>query len=310
MKVLITGADGMVGMALRAVSKDFSHHDCIFCTRDDADLTNGEQVDMLFNKHRPDYVIHTAALCGGIVGNENHQADYFYNNILINSHVINFANKYGVKRLLASSSTCVFPFFLDNFDESQMHLGEPHDSHFAYAYTKRMIDIQIRAYARQHGVKYTSIISGNIYGPYDNYDLKNGKVIPSLIHKFFLANSKNTDVVVWGNGTAKREFIYSFDLARIYLLLLDLEQELPNKILIGHEKEITIQQLINTITKISKFKNNIIFDKNESNGQLKKKANVFLLNNLLPNFEHTDFESSLQKSYFWFVENYPNARGV
>lgn len=309
MKILVTGANGMLGMAIREKSKDFSYHEYVFCTRDDADLTNSNQVEQLFKRHRPDYVIHTAAMCGGIGGNENHQADYYYNNILINSNIIHFACMYGVKKLLASSSTCIFSSFLETFNETQIHLGEPHESHFAYAYSKRMIDVQIRAYKKQYGVNYTSLISGNIFGPNDNYSLKNGYVTSSLIHKFFLANKNNTDVIVWGNGTAKREFIYSYDLAEIYLSLLDLQQELPNRILVGNEKEISIKDLLDTLCKISNFKNNIVFDKEQSNGQIRKKSDISLLKSLLPNFKHTNFEFALKQSYDWFSDNYPNIRG-
>ncbi len=310
MKVLVTGADGMVGKALRHVSKEFPEFTFVFSTREDTNLIIADQVERMFADHKPDYVIHTAALCGGIGGNERRQADYYYHNILMNSYIVHYASAYKVKKLLASSSTCVFPTNLASFTENDMHLGPPHDNHFAYAYAKRMLDIQILAYKRQYGVNYTSLISGNVFGPHDNYDLIDGHVTPSLIHKFYLAKQNNTVVSIWGNGTAEREFIFSYDLARIYLELLKINSDLLKKILVGSDNKMKILDLVNHMKEVSNFKNNIVFDSSQTNGQIKKKSDITLLRSLLPDFKYTEFKKSLSESYHWFANNYPNVRGI
>jgi GDP-L-fucose synthase len=310
MRILVTGSDGMLGKAFRHVSKEYPQFEFVFSTRKDTDLTNSDQVKSMYSAHNPDYVVHTAALCGGIGGNERRQADYYYQNILMNSYIIHFASEFGVKKLLASSSTCVFPRDLDSFVESDMHLGPPHDNHFAYAYAKRMLDVQMLAYKRQYGVNYASLVSGNVFGPHDNYDLADGHVTPSLMHKFYLASAQNTNVSIWGDGSAEREFIYSFDLARIYLELLELDDVLPSKILLGSDNKMKINDLVNHMKEISNFKNEIVFDPTQTNGQIKKKSDISLLKSLLPDFKYTDFRESLSDSYEWFRSNYPNVRGI
>src|SRR5690606_18382855 len=126
--------------------------------------------------------------------------------------MIHYAHEFNVKKFISFSSVCTFADNITNFDEKMQHQGEPHCTNFGYAYAKRMLDVQMRAYEKSN-TKFLNIIPANLYGPNDNFDLSDGHVIPSLIHKCYLAKKNNTSFKVWGNGTAKREFLYSEDLA-------------------------------------------------------------------------------------------------
>ena len=210
MKILVTGGNGLVGNAIKKVALKNPQFDFIFIGRDDYDLTKENEVESLFLKHKPNYVIHTAAKVGGIGGNMIGHADYFYQNILINSFFIHYAWKYNVEKLLAFSSVCVFPNDSQILKEENMHNGPPFSGNFAYAYAKRMVDVQIRAYKEQHNIKnYCSIIPSNIIGTHDFYNLQHGHVLPSLMHKIYLAKKNNSNLEVWGDGKSLREFIFA-----------------------------------------------------------------------------------------------------
>jgi len=241
-RVLVTGKNGLVGTAIREVSEGYCpDFDFVYVGRAETDLTKEQEVESLFRIVKPDYVIHTAAKVGGIGGNINEPAAMFYDNILMNTHVIHQAWKYGVEKLLAFSSVCVFPDGIPVLREDLMQQGEPYHTQFAYGSAKRAIDAQIRAYKKQYGDRqFASIIPCNIFGKYDYYNLQNGHVIPSLIHKLFVAKNTDKPFVVWGDGSAKREFIYSCDLADIAIKLL-YRNTIPERILVSNNNQVSIR---------------------------------------------------------------------
>ena len=215
MKILVTGGDGLVGSALRRVSEKHTQHEFVFTTRKQHDLTKEKDVARLFKESNPDYVIHTAARVGGIGRNLNSPAQQFYNNILMNTFMIHYAFVHNVKKLIAFSSVCAFPADEPIFKEDNLQSGMPYPAHGAYAYSKRMVDVQIEAYNKQHDLNYCSVIPANIFGECDNYNLEDGHVVPSLIHKCYIAKQTNTVLEVWGNGSPMREFLYSDDSTRL-----------------------------------------------------------------------------------------------
>lgn len=307
-KILITGKNGLVGSAIRKKSKEEQDLDFIFVGREDYDLTKENEVDSLFATHRPDYVIHTAAKVGGIGGNMIGHADYFYQNILINSFLIHHAWKYKVEKLLAFSSVCVFPDDSQILKEENMHNGPPFAGNFAYAYAKRMVDVQIRAYKNQHSIKnYCSIIPSNIIGAHDLYDLQHGHVLPSLIHKIYLAKKNKTDLEVWGDGQSLREFIFADDLAIILINLLK-QKEIPERLTVAGNKQHSIKEMVDMLVKASQFEGRVIFNASKPNGQRNRKSDLSLLNSIFPNFNFTNTEEAIKISYNWFSENYPNVR--
>jgi len=307
-KLLITGSQGLVGSALDDVLKDNGRgYDIILSSRQDTDLTIQKNVKELFEQHRPDYVINTAASVS-VLGNANCHADHYLNNILINTFIIDCCHIYDVKKVLNMSSTCIFPKDYEIFNESQMHDGPPFEAHYAYAYSKRMMDIQCKAYESQFGrTNYSNIIPGAIFGPNDIFNIATGHVIPSLLLKFFLANQNNSSVEIWGNGTAKREFIYSYDLANIMLDILDLTV-IPRNILVCSDTELTIKALVSVIAEETNFQNEIVWNFDKPNGQMRKKSDTSLLKQLLPNLKFTDFRYAIRDTYSWLEKHYPNIR--
>lgn len=306
--ILVTGSEGLVGHALRKVNLKYEDLNFIFISRKDGDLCDEKQVIEIFKKHSPEYVIHTAAKVGGIGGNMAAHADYFYQNILINSHVIHNAFKNNVKKLLAFSSVCAFPDNCQILKEYNMHEGPPFSGNFAYAHAKRMVDIQIQAYKKQHGISnYCSIIPCNIIGTNDLYNLKHGHVLPSLIHKIFLAKNNNTNLEVWGDGKSLREFIFADDLA-IALVEILKKDTIPDKITIAGRNQYSIKEIVDILVKVSGFKGEIVFNNEKPNGQRNRQSDTHVFNSILPDFNFTNIEKSIEISYNWFEKNYPNVR--
>ncbi|MCH2022987.1 MAG: GDP-L-fucose synthase [Saprospiraceae bacterium] len=296
---LVTGGTGMVGSAIKADLKIGSK---------DYDLTNWVAVNDLFEKHKPSEVIHCAAKVGGIWGNMNYKGDFYRENILMNTHIIEAARLHGVKRLVAFLSTCVFP---DNVEyplsERKIHMGPPHNSNDAYAYAKRMCDIQIRAYREQYNLNYISVIPTNIYGPNDLFDLTNGHVVPSLIHRCFLAREQGKDLEIWGTGKPLREFIFSEDVARLSEWALDNYEE-DEPIILSTSKETSIKDLVEMVVELLQFKGKLIWLKEKPDGQYRKPSDNSKLKSYLPDFKYTPLYEGLKKTISWFENNYPNIR--
>ena len=298
-KVLVTGGYGMVGSAMESQIK---------LSRETCDLTNPKQTEKLFQLIKPDGVIHCAGKVGGIGGNSNYKGEYFYDNLMINTNVIEAARKSGVKNLVAFLSTCVFPDKVKYpLTVDQIQLGEPHESNYPYAYAKRMADVQIRAYREQYGINYTSIIPSNIYGPNDNFSLEHGHVMPMLIHKLYLAKKNKTDFTVWGSGKPLREFIYSKDIAKIAEWAL-FNYEGTDPLIISGDEEVSIKDLVGLLVDEFKFKGKVIFDKTKPDGQLRKPSDNSKIKELMPDFEYTPFEQGIKETVNWFIKNYDEAR--
>lgn len=299
MKTLITGGKGLVGsefnFGLRVGSLN-------------ADLTNINKTRYLFSKLRPEYVIHCAAKVGGIGRNIEQVADLYKDNIKINTNVVQVSHEFGVKKFVGFLSTCIFPDKADYpLIEDQIHNGQPHESNFGYAYAKRMLDVQCRAYNKQYGTKYFNIIPTNIYGKNDNYDLDNGHVIPSLIHKCYLAKKQKTDFVVWGSGKPVREFIYAGDVAKITKHLLENYNE-TEPIIVSNSEQVSIAELAILIADMMGFEGNVIFDKSKPDGQLMKPTDTSKLKKHMPDFKFTPLEFGLKQTIDYFVKNYKSVR--
>jgi len=299
MKTLITGGGGLVGSAMKSELK---------LTREFCDLTDRKQTESLFKTIKPEGVIHCAGKVGGIGGNSNYKGEYFYDNLLINTNVIEASRKAGAKRLVAFLSTCVFPDKVTYpLTIDQIHLGEPHESNYPYAYAKRMADVQIRAYREQYGLNYTSIIPSNIYGPNDNFSLEHGHVMPMLIHKLYLANQNKTDFIVWGSGKPLREFIYSKDVAHLAEWTLE-NYKGTDPLIFSEDEEISIKDIVDILVKEFSFKGRVIFDESKPDGQFKKPSDNSKIKELYPQFEYTPLEVGIKETINWFIENYETAR--
>ncbi|MHA2039648.1 MAG: GDP-L-fucose synthase family protein [Promethearchaeota archaeon] len=304
-RILITGGSGMVGYGFKQIKTD---HDLILVNRKDADLLNYSEVLNLINSLKPDAVIHLAAKVGGIKANMEQMGDFYNQNIIMNTNVLNACKELKVKKVLSLLSTCVYP---DNaiypLTEDQIHSGKPHDSNYAYAYAKRMLDVQSRSYRKQFGCNFITAIPNNLFGNNDNYHLNDSHVIPAIMHKMYKAK---TDVKLWGDGNQLREFTYSQDLAKILLFLIENYND-EDPINVGNTQEHSIKSIAIKIKKFMNFQGQIIWDTSKPAGQFRKpSSNSKLLKLGWKQNNFTDFDLALQKSCDWFIENYPNVRGI
>jgi len=295
-KILITGGNGLVG-------SEFKGNIYFKPTSKQFDLIDKNQTYSLLLKNF-DSVIHCAAKVGGIGGNMNFKGEFFYDNIMMNTNIIEGARLTKVKNLVCFLSTCIFPDKTEYpLTESKIHLGPPHFSNDAYAYAKRMADVQIRAYKEQYGLNYKSVIPTNIYGPNDNYNLENGHVIPSLIHKCYLAKENKTDFIVWGSGNPMREFIFSRDVAKLTEWVLHNYNE-NEPIILSTSDEISIKSVVDIIVELMNFKGNVIFDNTKPDGQFRKPSDNSKIKSYLPNFEFTPLYDGLKETIEFFESNY------
>ena len=306
MKVLVTGGGGLVGSAIREVSSLYKDFDILFSTRANCNLLDQDSVQHMLDMTRPDAVIHTAARVGGIGMNLSTPGQQFYENIMMNTMIIHYSYMYGVNNLISFSSVCAFPNGAEVLSEDILHDGQPHTDHRPYAYSKRMVDIQIEAYNKQNGLNYCSVIPGNIFGKRDNFNLEYGHVIPSLIHKCYIAKKNNESFDVWGNGKPMREFIYSNDIARVCLDLLTLDK-MPQRIIASGNDEHTIESIVERIC--NKFDyHNVNWLKDKPNGQMKRPSEKKVFNNFLPGFKFTNIDDALSDTIDWFNTVYPGIR--
>jgi len=309
MKVLVTGSSGLVGSAIKNISPNYPY-DFIFVSSQDADLTDYMQTYNLFDKHKPDYVIHLAACVGGLFKNMNNKVDMFENNVLINFNVVKYSHTFKVKKLVCCLSTCIFP---DNttypINETMLHDGPPHTSNDAYAYAKRMLEIHCKTYQDQFDDNFICVIPTNIYGPNDNYDLKDGHVIPALTHRCYLAKKEGKPFRVLGSGTPLRQFIFSEDLANLFMWTLENYNEKESLILsVGEKNEVAIKDVALEIAKSFDYEHMMEFDTRYSDGQYKKTADNSKLMNLIGDFEFTPIDKGIKKNTDWFIKNFDDAR--
>lgn len=303
-KTLVTGGSGLIGSAIQRLGMP----NMVYLSRKDGDLTDFNKTMEIFKEYKPTKVIHLAAQVGGIGGNMIHSGEYFRNNIMININVLEAARLAGVKKLISFMSTCVFPDKCAYpLNEKDLHNGPPHPSNFGYAYAKRMLEVQSSAYNSEWGCNYIIAIPTNIYGPNDNFNLTDGHVVPSLIHKCFLAKKNKTDLVVWGSGKPLRELVFTDDIAKLALWMLDNYKE-SAPIIFTSGIETSIHDLVRVIAKKTKFKGKIVFDSGKPDGQFRKPSDKTKLKKYLPDFKFTPVDEGIEKTVNWFISEYPNIR--
>ena len=308
-KILVTGGTGLVGKAIEKISNNYNYQ-FVFLSSKDCDLTNLNETQSLFQKHNPDFVIHLAANVGGLFKNMNFKVEMYEKNSLINYNVLKCCHDFHVKKVISCLSTCIFPDKTTYpINEEMLHNGPPHHSNDAYAYAKRMLEVHSKAYQSQYGDNFVCIIPTNIYGEHDNYSLEDGHVIPALIHRCYLNKKNNEDFVVKGTGKPLRQFIYSEDLAKLTMWVLEKYEEKDSIILSVSEKdEVSIEDVARQIAKCYDYEDRIVFDDSFSDGQYKKTADNSKLISLIGEYQFTEIEEGIKKSVEWFVENFENSR--
>ena len=303
--VLITGGTGLVGSALRQI-----YPSAICIGSKDYDLRIQSEVESMFAKHKPSHVFHLAAKVGGVLDNKTYLADYYNDNIMINTNVLRTAADNNVEKVVSLLSTCIYPDDTTYpLDENNIHAGPPHPSNYGYAYAKRMLDIHSRAIRSQKNLNFVCAVPNNIFGKNDNFDLRSSHVIPAIIRKVYEAKQKTRAVTLWGDGSPIREFTHSTDVAKALKIVMDTYND-PSPINIGNSYSISIKSLAEKICKNFDYDGGIIWNTDKPTGQMKKpSSNKKFLS--LTNFQYGNFDNQLKSVCRWFESNYPKKiRGV
>lgn len=289
-KIMVLGAGGMVGSAVVRSLENQGYEKIYVHYRDknfaSTDLTNKQAVQNIFAKYKPEYVFICAAVAGGIHANQTRGVEFLSTNLKIQQNCIEAASENKVKRLIFLGSSCIYPKQAPQpLKEEYLLTGPLEETNKPYAIAK-IAGIELcRAFNRERGTDFISVMPCNLYGPGDKYD-DNGHVIPMLIRKFHDANrSNNPTINIWGDGTPKREFMHSDDLADVLVKLMAYPNKLPDLINIGSGEEVTISRLVEMIAEISNFSGNISPTPNTPNGTMRKILDCSRLQSILPDWK-------------------------
>lgn len=307
MRILVTGGSGLVGHAVRAAAAP--EVDAHYVGSRDADLRDAAACAALFERVGPTHVIHLAGRLGGVLENTRFIGELFRDNILINVNVLEAARRAGVESLVTLLSSCVYPDGIElPLREADLHAGEPHPSNFGYAYAKRMLEVQARAYAQQFGLRTVCLIPNNIYGPHDNFHLEASHVIPAMIRKIHTAVGGGEPAVLWGDGSPLRQLTYAHDIGRaIWWAARDYEGSPLN---IGTDEEVSIRQAAETICRVLEYDPaKLIWDTNMPKGQHRKPTDTSRFREL-SGLTPTPLADGVAATVAWYNENRSSVRGL
>ena len=303
-KIYVAGHRGLVGSAIVRNLQDKGYTNIICRTHKELDLTNQEAVRNFFETERPDYVFLAAAKVGGINANNTYPADFIYDNLMIQNNVIKAAHDFEVKKLLFLGSTCIYPKMAPQpIKEEYLLTGALEETNEAYAVAKIAGLEMCKFFKIQYGDNFISCMPTNLYGPNDNFDLKNSHVLPALIRKFHEAKINNSDVVeVWGTGTPLREFLYVDDMADACVFLME-NYDGEGHVNIGTGEEVSIKELAETVKEVVGFDGELVFNTDMPDGTPRKLTTVDKLHGL--GWKHkVSLNEGIKLAYTWFLENY------
>jgi GDP-L-fucose synthase len=301
-RIYVAGHTGLVGSAImrRLHAEEFS--EIITRTHSELDLTSQRDVEAFFSANKPDYVFMAAAKVGGIQANSNFPAEFIFSNLSIQTNIIHAAWKNNIKKLLFLGSSCIYPKHAKQpIKEDYLLTGSLESTNEWYAVAKIAGIKMCQAYRRQYGFNAIAVMPTNLYGPGDNFDLENSHVLPALLRKFHEAKKNNKDeVIIWGSGKPRREFMYVDDLADACLFLMQhYEQE--SIINVGTGRDIAISELADLIKTISGFQGALEFDTGKPDGTPQKLLDVSRLNGIGWKAS-TGLEQGITATYDWYVK--------
>lgn len=271
----------MVGSAILRRLQREGYHNFVLRTSGELDLRDQQAVAQFFRQQKPDYVLLAAAKVGGIIANNTYRAEFLYDNLMIQNNVIHHSYQTGVKKLLFLGSSCIYPKLAPQpLKEEYLLTGPLEPTNEPYAIAKIAGIKLCDAYRDQYGCNFISVMPTNLYGPNDNYDLSGSHVLPALLRKFHEAKQNGTpEVVVWGSGSPRREFLHADDLADACYFLMETYNE-PGLVNIGMGEDISIKELAELIKEIVGYKGAIVFDTAKPDGTPRKLMDVSKLNHL------------------------------
>lgn len=311
-KIYVAGHRGLVGAAVMRQLQQRGMARLVTCTHVELDLTDQQQVRDFFAGERPDYVILAAAKVGGIHANNTYPAEFIYDNLMIEANVINAAFHNNVQRLLFLGSSCIYPRAVAQpMREEALLTGVLEPTNEPYALAKIAGIKLCESYNRQYNTDYRSVMPTNLYGQGDNFHPENSHVIPALIRRIHEAKvNKDKEVVVWGSGNAKREFLHVDDMASasIHVLEMDVDiykantQPMLSHINVGTGVDCTIRELAETIARVVGYEGELTFDADKPDGAPRKLMDVERLKSLGWQ-SGISLEEGLRQTYAWFLQN-------
>ena len=283
-KIYIAGHRGMAGSAIKRKLESRGYSNLVFRTRSQLDLTSQQAVNDFFQKERPEYVFLAAAKVGGILANSKFPAEFIYENLMIEANVIHASYVNGIKKLLFLGSSCIYPKLAPQpLKEEYLLTGGLEATNEAYAVAKIAGIRMCKHYNEEYGTNFISVMPTNLYGPNDNYDLNTSHVMPALIRKFHEAKLNNEpEVIVWGTGMPRREFLHVDDMADacVYLMENYNAPDIGEFVNIGVGEDLTIKELAEMIKEIVGFKGKIVYDSSKPDGTPQKLLDVTKLHRL------------------------------
>ncbi len=301
-KYFITGSTGMLGRALISILKKNKNNIIYESNSNKNNLLNFKKIDNFFTKNKPEIIIHLANVVYGIGGNQINKFSLINENLLMNSNLFKISTKHKIKKIICVGSSAGYSSNYSKLREKDYFKFMPDKAELYYGWSKRTMLIQLKAMKEQFNIKYKFVIMNNLYGLYDNFNIINGHVIPSLIHKFYLAQKFNKFMKVWKPKDAKRSFLFANDAAQGILRIMNSKEEVVN---LGSKKYLTIDQVVKKIAKIYKYEKKIIWIDKKINAT-KKRTIDFKKISKLKFHEKTYIDDGLKKTIEWFVKNYKN----
>ena len=303
-RVCVTGGAGFLGKYIVEMLKNREAKDIFIPLIQDYNLTEIEDIHRMYDDSNPDIVIHLAASVGGIGANLAHPADFFYDNLMMGVQLIHQAYKRQIEKFVALGTICAYPKFTPvPFKEEDLWNGYPEETNAPYGLAKKMLLVQAQAYRQQYGYNAIFLLPVNLYGPGDNFNPNSSHVIPALIRKCIEAKAKGEEeIVVWGDGTPTREFIYVEDAAK-GILLASEKYNGSEPVNIGSGYEISIKDLAELIVQLTGYKGNLVLDKSKPNGQPRRGLDVSRAEQYFGFRAQMEFKEGLQRTIDWYVQN-------
>lgn len=302
-RITVTGGKGFLGAHLIKNLKERRLCKNVFIADlPEYDLTKLENIKQMFKEQKPDAVIHLAGVVGGIGANRENPGKFFYDNAIMGIQLIHEAYLHKIEKFVILGTICCYPKFTPvPFKEEDLWNGYPEETNAPYGLAKKMLLVQSQAYRRQYGLNSIFLMPVNLYGPGDNFNPQSSHVIPALIKKCVEAKKAGTDhIVVWGDGTPTREFIYVEDAAEGIILATE-KYDKSQPVNLGSSWEISIKDLAETIARLTGFTGKVVFDPTKPNGQPRRKLNTSLAWERFGFKTQTTFEDGLKKTIEWYI---------
>jgi GDP-L-fucose synthase len=302
-RVCVTGGAGFLGSYIIAKLKQRRAGDIFIPHIEDYDLTDPASISRMLDDSKPDIILHLAAQVGGIGANREHPAEFFYNNLMMGVQLMHQAWQRKVEKFVALGTVCAYPKFTPvPFKEDDLWNGYPEETNAPYGLAKKMLLVQAQSYRQQYGFNAIFLLPVNLYGPRDNFDLNSSHVIPALIRKCLEARDAGvSEVIVWGDGSPSREFVYAEDAAE-GILLASERYNGSEPVNIGSGSEIRIHDLAEMIARLCGFEGKIVFDPTKPNGQPRRALDVSRAEGEFGFKAQVGFEEGLRRTIEWYEQ--------